>query len=55
MKIALQNGDGPTSTFVAGRFIPGIEALVIVVLVVAVILAVAAGIAIYIRKKRKEE
>ncbi|MDE6761260.1 MAG: hypothetical protein K2J90_11370 [Lachnospiraceae bacterium] len=56
MKIVLERGDGPTSSFVAGRL--GIEPGVLVVLSVltaVILVAVVAGIIIYIKKKRKEE
>lgn len=56
MKIVLQNGDGPTSTFVAGRL--GIEPEVLAVLgflAAVVLVAAVAGVTIYIKKKRKEK
>lgn len=53
MKIIFERGDGPTSIFVAGRL--GIEPGVLVVLSVlaaVILVAVVAGVIIYIKKKR---
>ena len=56
MKIVLEKGDGPTSTFVAGRLgiEPGMLAVLSAVILVILVAAIA-GVIIYIKKKRKEE